>query len=140
MPLKLHKGKLVAIDDSDAPEALSLQDCLASDDATAVRLEPSDDALALADALGRITRVEVNYPAYTDGRAHSQAHLLRQRLRYTGEIRAVGDVRPDQVTMMARCGIDAFAFSDPKAEATTASAEWQAHLDRYSETYQTGYR
>lgn len=141
MPLKLHDNALVAFD-TDGDNAVSLSEWLSGDrsGATAVRLEPADDALALADSIDQLERVEVSYPAFTDGRAHSQAHLLRQRLNYSGEIRAIGDVRPDQVAMMVRCGITSFTFDDPAAEQATAAPAWQVNLERYTGDYQTGYR
>jgi uncharacterized protein (DUF934 family) len=49
----------------------------------------------------------LQFPKWTDGRAYSQAVLLRGRVRYSGEIRASGDVVADMVPLLARCGFDA---------------------------------
>ena len=60
-------------------------------------------------ALGRLhALVALEFPKFTDGRAYSQARLLRERYGYRGEIRAVGDVLRDQLRFMARSGFDAF--------------------------------
>jgi uncharacterized protein (DUF934 family) len=55
----------------------------------------------------------LSFPAFGDGRAYSQARLLRERYRYEGEIRATGAaVVADQAGEMLRCGFDAFALRD----------------------------
>ena len=76
--------------------------------ATAVRLEPSDDARALIPDLGRLALVEIGFPTFRDGRGYSAARILREA-GYTGELRAAGDVLVDQMPFMRRCGFDAFA-------------------------------
>ncbi len=87
--------------------------------AAAVRLEPGDDARDLLPYLGRIKLVEVNFPAFTEGRGYSAARILREA-GYTGEIRAVGEVLVDQLLAMRRCGFDSFA---PDAAIDPADAE-----------------
>jgi uncharacterized protein (DUF934 family) len=93
--------------------------------ATAVRIEPGDDARALLPHLSRIALVEVNFPAYGDGRGYSAARILREQ-GYTGELRAVGDVLLDQLSHMYRCGFDSFAPAQPidRAAADKAIATW----------------
>lgn len=61
----------------------------------------------------------LSFPAFGDGRAYSQARLLRSRYAYAGEIRATGAaVVADQAAEMLRCGFDAFALrADQKPEA-----------------------
>ncbi len=98
--------------------------------AAAVRIEPGDDARELLPHLGRIKLVEVNFPAYTDGRGYSAARILREA-GYAGELRAVGDVLVDQLAFMRRCGFDSFAPNHPLNEADA-----QAALDRYEHVYQ----
>lgn len=73
-----------------------------------VRLEPSEGVEALGTDARFLARVEIAFPKFRDGRGYTTARLLRERLGYTGEIRAVGDVLRDQWLFMARCGIDAF--------------------------------
>ena len=98
--------------------------------AAAVRIEPGDDARALLPFLGRLKLVEVNFPAFTDGRGYSAARILREA-GYAGELRAVGDVLVDQLFAMRRCGFDSFA---PQAPLDPADAE--AALARWADVYQ----
>ncbi|WP_084398178.1 DUF934 domain-containing protein [Henriciella aquimarina] len=73
-----------------------------------VRLEPADDPHELEDHLERLSLIEISFPKYTDGRGYSQAQVLRRRLAYEGELRAVGHVLRDQILYMNRSGFDAF--------------------------------
>ncbi|MEO6152250.1 MAG: DUF934 domain-containing protein [Croceibacterium sp.] len=87
--------------------------------AASVRIEPGDDARALVPHLARLRLVEVNFPAFTEGRGYSSARILREA-GYTGELRAVGDVLVDQLSHMRRCGFDSFA---PDASFDPAAVE-----------------
>ncbi|TAV48577.1 DUF934 domain-containing protein [Rhizobium leguminosarum] len=80
-----------------------------------VLIKPADDVRRLEPYLDRLEIVAVAFPAFNDGRAFSHASLLRQRLGYTNELRAVGDVLIDQVPLMLRVGIDSFAVTNPTA-------------------------
>ncbi|MDE1158735.1 MAG: DUF934 domain-containing protein [Neorhizobium sp.] len=80
-----------------------------------VLIEPADDVAALEPYIPRIEIIAVAFPAFSDGRAFSHATLLRERLGYSREIRAVGDVLIDQVPLMLRCGIDSFAVTNATA-------------------------
>lgn len=80
-----------------------------------VLINPADDVRRLEGHLDRIALVAVAFPAFNDGRAFSHASLLRSRLGYASEIRAVGDVLIDQIPLMLRCGIDSFAVSNATA-------------------------
>ena len=84
--------------------------------ALGVRLRNTDDARALAGHVGRLCLIVLEFPKYTDGRAYSQARLLRERLGYAGELRAAGNVLLDQLMFMQRCGFDAFEIDRPDAE------------------------
>lgn len=81
--------------------------------AVAVKLANTVDVLTLAaDVLARPMLV-LDFPAFGDGRAYSQARRLRDRDLYKGVIRASGAaVVADQLAMMARCGIDEFALRE----------------------------
>lgn len=94
-------------------------------DAEAVRVEPGDDARALIPHLERLRLVEINFPAFTDGRGNSSARILREA-GYGGELRAVGDVLVDQIGFMRRCGFDAFEPDQPldPVDAEAAFARW----------------
>jgi uncharacterized protein (DUF934 family) len=63
-------------------------------------------------ALDCITTVVLQFPKFTDGRAFSQAFLLRRRLGFTGEIRATGDVLIDQLAQMQRSGFSQAVLRD----------------------------
>ena len=66
----------------------------------------SNDADPRTADLAQVTRIDLHFPKFTDGRAYSQAYLLRRRLGFTGEIRATGDVLVDQLQLMQRSGFD----------------------------------
>ena len=78
-----------------------------------------------------VTRIDLNFPKFTDGRAFSQAFLLRRRLGFTGEIRATGDVLVDQVLQMQRTGFDVAVLREDQDLAVA-----QAQLDRFKGFYQ----
>jgi len=84
--------------------------------ALGIRLKNTDDVRALAEHVGRLGLIVLDFPKYTDGRAYSQARILREELGYTGELRAVGNVLLDQLLFMQRCGFDAFEMARPDAE------------------------
>ena len=78
----------------------------------------------IAGDLARFPVIAVTIPKYADGRAFSIARLLRERDRYAGEIRAIGDYIIDQVPLMRRVGIDAFQTNDPILIKALASGKW----------------
>ena len=65
-------------------------------------------------ALERLSLIAIEFPRFTDGRGYTSARLLRERFRFRGELRAVGDVLRDQLFYLARCGIDSFALKAGK--------------------------
>lgn len=86
--------------------------------AGALLLANTDDVLARADEIRATAAVVLQFPKWTDGRAYSQAVLLRGRLRYTGEIRAAGEVLVDMAPLLQRCGFDAAQLrADQKVES-----------------------
>lgn len=80
-----------------------------------VVIAPADDVTKLAPYLDRIAIVAVKFPAFNDGRGFSHASLLRDRLNFQGEVRAVGDVLIDQIPLMLRTGFDSFAVTNAVA-------------------------
>ncbi|MBY6014305.1 DUF934 domain-containing protein [Qipengyuania gaetbuli] len=110
--------------------AVTVDSFLDQQDASAVRVEPGDDARALIPHLERLSLVEVNFPAFGDGRGYSSARLLREA-GYEGELRAVGDVLVDQVAYMRRCGFDAF-----EPDAALDEGDLETALNRWPEVYQ----
>ena len=95
-----------------------------------VRLSPDDDPLRLDGHLERLSLIEVEFPKYTDGRGYSTAQLLRRRLGYRGELRAVGHVLRDQLLYMHRSGFD--AFETARAQITS----FEEALREFSSFYQ----
>jgi uncharacterized protein (DUF934 family) len=79
-----------------------------------VRLAPSEEPDALAPDLGELPLVAIEFPKFTDGRGYSTARLLRERLGYAAELRAIGYVLRDQLFYMLRCGIDSFELKPGK--------------------------
>jgi uncharacterized protein (DUF934 family) len=80
-----------------------------------VLIQPADNVKALAPHLDKIALVGVSFPAFNDGRAFSHSSLLRERLGYQGELRAVGDVLIDQIPLMLRVGVTSFAVTNATA-------------------------
>ena len=75
--------------------------------------------------------IAVHFPNFSDGRAFSQARVLRDRYGFTGEIRATGGVLRDQLQFMQRCGIDAFEMPERALEEN-----WLAAFDEFDVFYQ----
>ena len=74
--------------------------------------------------VARLDLIALHFPKFSDGRAYSQARLLRERLGYQGELRATGGVLQDQLPFMLRCGFDSFesdqkGFGEALARART---------------------
>lgn len=80
-------------------------------------LGPDDDVEALQLWLGVLPLIAIDFPSFRDGRGYSQAYLLRTRLGWQGELRAVGDVLRDQLSHMRQCGFDSFAVREDKSAA-----------------------
>ena len=86
--------------------------------AAALVLANTDDVLVRAEEIRTASAVVLHFPKWTDGRAYSQAVLLRGRLRFVGEIRAMGDVLVDMAPLLQRCGFDAVQLrADQKLES-----------------------
>ena len=82
-------------------------------------------------ALDGVARIELHFPKFTDGRAFSQAYLLRRRLDFKGDIRATGDVLVDQLLQMQRSG-----FSSAVLRADQSLAHAQRQLAHFAGFYQ----
>jgi len=99
-----------------------------------VRLAPADRVEDLAAGISRLSLVAVEFPNPGDGRGYSQGRLLRQRLGFGGELRAVGaGVRQDQAYLLARSGFDALELAAGEDPAAARRA-----LQRYDVAYQPG--
>jgi uncharacterized protein (DUF934 family) len=91
----------------------------------------SRDVDDLVPYLDRVAAVALVFPTFRDGRAYSQARLLRERYGYRGELRATGQVLRDQFVFMLRAGFDAF---DVRKQADAEAFAQTVH--RYSVFYQ----
>jgi len=100
-------------------------------DAPVVVLANDADPLDHRAAIANAARVELHFPQFTDGRAYSQAYLIRRRLRFAGDLRATGDVLADQLIQMARTGFSSAVLSDGVALADAAR-----QLERFDAFYQ----
>jgi uncharacterized protein (DUF934 family) len=96
-----------------------------------VRVESDQEVEVLVYDLPRIAVVALAFPKYRDGRAYTSARLLRERFKYEGQIRAVGDVLQEQAGFMVRCGFDAF---EPNDGATPDA--WTKATQRFRHVYQ----
>lgn len=92
-----------------------------------LRLRSDQPPAAVAADLGHFAVVALEFPKFRDGRAYTHARILRERLGYPGEIRAIGDVLQEQLPLMQRCGFNAFE---------TTAAAWAATAGDHSVWYQ----
>jgi uncharacterized protein (DUF934 family) len=103
------------------PFWLAHRDVLIARGDIGVWLAPDADPEALADDVGALPVIAVDFPAFTDGRGYSIGRLLRDRHGFKGELRAIGDILRDQLFALAECGFDAFAIrGDRDAAAALA--------------------
>ena len=93
-----------------------------------VRLAIDTDPAILLDDIRHLALVVVEIPTAADGRFFSIAARLREQLHYRGELRVTGDVAPDQLSFMRRCGIDAFELGD--------GVDIERFMRRYERFYQ----
>lgn len=108
-------------------------------DGLGIRLESSQSPEEIKDDLDRFAVVALAFPKFSDGRAYSYARMLKERLGYEGEIRAVGEVLRDQFRAMHRCGFDALEVSS-EGPNSALEAEWQAALGELQHAYQPALR
>jgi uncharacterized protein (DUF934 family) len=94
-------------------------------------LKLTNDADPLAVSLDGVDRIELDFPKFTDGRAFSQAWLIRRRRRFAGDIRATGDVLIDQLVQMQRTGFSSAVLKDGKDPQDA-----KRQFERYAAYYQ----
>lgn len=104
-----------------------------------LRLENHQSPMDIGDDLAAFEVIELSFPKFGDGRAYSQAHRLKERLGFAGEIRARGDLLRDQFRALYRCGIDTLVFSDDLA-AERAARDWTTAIDEFRHAYQPAVR
>jgi len=96
-----------------------------------LQLANDADPLAIEVCLTDVERIDLHFPKFTDGRAYSQAFLLRRRLGFKGDIRATGDVLVDQLVQMERTG-----FSSAVLKEGVDASDAQRQFDRFAAFYQ----
>ena len=99
--------------------------------AVGVSLANDFEIEVVAADLPQLTMIALHFPKWTDGRAYSQAHLLRSRWRFDGEIRATGEVVVDMLPLLQRTGFDAVALRSDQSEEAARRA-----LDFFAGHYQ----
>jgi len=96
-----------------------------------VLLRSDQPPSSISDDLNHFDLVALDFPKFTDGRAYSYARLLRDRLGFEGELRAVGNVLRDQLLFMVRCGFDTI-----QVENTDIAKAWVEALSEIDVFYQ----
>ncbi|TNE42570.1 MAG: DUF934 domain-containing protein [Alphaproteobacteria bacterium] len=94
-------------------------------------LLPGQSPEEVAEDLPRFDLIALSFPAFKDGRAYSYARILRERLGYKGELRAVGEVLQDQLFFMVRVGFDAF-----EVNTRTSEEDFAAEMAKFPAVYQ----
>ena len=110
---------------------IAAEDHVDNGDPTVLQLPNDADPLAIEVCLDDVERIDLDFPKFTDGRAYSQAFLLRRRLGFKGDIRATGEVLIDQLVQMQRTG-----FSSAVLKEGVDATDAQRQFDRFSAFYQ----
>lgn len=97
-----------------------------------VRIAPADRVETLIADWPHLALIAIEFTGPSEGRGYTQAHLLRDRYGFRGELRAVGAVKRDQTFFMSRCGFDAFELAPGESLEGAQSA-----LGTYTVAYQT---
>jgi len=112
-------------------QLVAAEDHVDNGDPNVLQLANDADPLAIEVCLDGVERIDLDFPKFTDGRAYSQAFLLRRRLGFKGDLRATGDVLIDQLVQMQRMGFSSAVLK----EGVDASAA-QRQFDRFAAFYQ----
>ncbi|WP_066015682.1 DUF934 domain-containing protein [Endozoicomonas atrinae] len=103
--------------------------------------DSADEPETVASALNQFEVIAVNFPKFMDGRGYSLARLLRERLDYRGDIRAIGDILVDQIYYLKRCGFSSLRLREDQnpeyalAALTTFSMDYQTAADKLTPVY-----
>jgi uncharacterized protein (DUF934 family) len=98
---------------------------------TGLRIKSTDKVDDLNGHLDGVALIELDFPGFGDGRLFSHAQLLRSKLAYQGEIRAIGNYLPDQVFYLTRVGVNAFQVDNEQHIPLVLSS-----IDDFSVRYQ----
>ncbi|MDN7848612.1 DUF934 domain-containing protein [Burkholderia seminalis] len=110
------------------------EDTQPHDDAT-LTIGNDEELAPLAAQIAQAARIDLQFPSFTDGRAYSQAYLLRKRFGFAGDLRATGEVLVDQLLLMERTGFSSAVLADD-----TEIAAARRQLDRFPGFYQRDAR
>ncbi|MEZ0122278.1 MAG: DUF934 domain-containing protein [Candidatus Reddybacter sp.] len=102
-----------------------------------VWLDAEQEPEELADDIENLQHLAVNFPTFMDGRGFSIARLIRERYKFTGELRAIGHIVPDQLFYLSRCGFDAFCLD---ALSLGDEAEQHHQLEDYLAAFSVTYQ
>ncbi|MCO1335413.1 DUF934 domain-containing protein [Microbulbifer sp. OS29] len=98
-----------------------------------VWLDSEEGAKLIGEEANQRPLIAVHFPAFADGRGFTAGRMLRERYRFTGELRAVGGFMRDQLTYLQRCGFNAYAF-----EGEQPLASLKDSMSDFGDSYQTG--
>ncbi len=101
-----------------------------------VWLDAEQEPEQFADDIANLTHLAVNFPSFMDGRGFSIARLIRDRYKFSGELRAIGQIIPDQLFYLSRCGFDAFCLNALELDESSDSHHLEDYLATFSVTYQ----
>ena len=114
------------------------QALLAAHAAVGVLIPNTADIEAVFPEVADRALIVLQFPTFTDGRALSQAVVLRKRLGFKGELRAVGDVIRDLVFWLGRCGFDSIVprkdqkLEDCRVALREFTVAYQAAADEHT--------
>ncbi len=127
--------KTIAAEQGETP--LPMDEFLAGNEGDSVLLPPDADLNALAPRLSGLKFIDVEFPAFTDGRGFSIAKQLR-RMGFEGVLTAAGPLIPDQYVYALQCGFDQVKI-DAETFDRFGADDFTAALNAFSLTYQRGY-
>ncbi|SCA57641.1 Oxidoreductase probably involved in sulfite reduction [Candidatus Terasakiella magnetica] len=137
-------------DDADLPEGDIIvtlarwqdqrEELLARGDNLGLILQSDENPSAIFADLTFFQVIALNFPVFGDGRAYSYARLLRERHKFEGEIRAIGDVSHDQLFLMNRCGFDAYEIEADDQKALQTWLDAQAEMTTFYQPTGDGRR
>ena len=116
----------------------TLEDLPANDTPCCVDVPSDTDPAGLANRLGKIKMIRVDFPSSADGRGFTIARRLRL-MGFTGCLRARGHVLADQYAMARRSGFDEVEINDDLA-ARQPEDQWLARADWKAHNYQSRLR
>jgi len=95
-------------------------------------LDSDENPALLTEDANNFPIIALNFPVFRDGRAYSHAAILRQQLKFEGDLRAIGDVQRDQLSYMLSCGFSSFLAQDEADETLLLKG-----FHDFSENYQS---